>query len=60
MMGDKTRADFLPKLEKSILRLQQPAGAFAQHSGYDGGVYSTSFALICLAVRYQYLPIYQE
>ena len=60
MMGDKTRAEFLPKLEKSILRLQQPSGEFAKHSGYDGGVYSTSFAIICLAVRYQYLPIYQE
>jgi hypothetical protein len=60
MMGDEYRNTLLPKLEKALLNLQDASGEFRKHSGHDGGVYSTAFATICLAVRYQFLPIYQE
>ncbi len=60
MMGDRHRSAFLPKLERVLVRLQRDSGEFANNGGHDGGVYSTSFAIICLAVRYQFLPIYQE
>ena len=43
-----------------IVSLQNPNGEFQKHQGHSGGVYSTAFAVICLAVRDQYLPIYQE
>lgn len=60
MMGEKHRNALLPKLEDFLITLQQPNGEFRQHSGHQGGVYSTSFSIICLCVGYQYLPIYQE
>ncbi len=60
MLGDLQRDALLPKLETVLLGLQQPDGQFAKHSGHDGGVYATAFATIILAVRHQYLPIYQE
>lgn len=60
MMGEKYRNKLLPKLERLLIRLQNKSGDFQKNGGYDGGVYSTAFAIICLAVRYQYLPIYQE
>jgi hypothetical protein len=60
MMGDTHREAMLPKLEEFIVSLQNPNGEFQKHQGHSGGVYSTAFAVICLAVRDQYLPIYQE
>ncbi len=60
MMGDKHRTALLGKLENALVALQNQDGSFKKHSGHDGGVYSTAFAVICLAVRYQFLPIYQE
>lgn len=60
MMGDTLRESFLPRLEKTIMKLQRDNGEFSKHSGHQGGVYSTAFAVICLCVHYQYLPIYQE
>jgi hypothetical protein len=60
MMGKEYRDFFLPKMEQSLLKLQLPSGEFIKHSGYMGGAYATSFAIITLCIRYQYLPIYQE
>ena len=60
MLGPKYRKVFLPKMEKALLRLQKTNGEFKKHSGHLPGVYATSFAIICLAVKYQFLPIYQE
>jgi hypothetical protein len=60
MMEGEYFKTLMPKIENSLLKLQEPTGAFRQHAGYDGEVYSTAFAIICLAVNYQYLPIYQE
>ena len=60
MLGPEYREDFLPKMEKTLLRLQNPNGEFQKGSGHLPGVYATSFAVICLAVKYQFLPIYQE
>ena len=60
MMGGKYRREALPRLEQALLRLQQKDGQFGKHQGHDGGVYATAFAVICLSIRYQYLPIYQE
>jgi hypothetical protein len=60
MMGDDYRNAILPRLQKHLIGLQTPDGSFQNYRGYDGGVYSTAFSVICLAVRYQYLPIYQE
>ena len=60
MLGPKYRKDFLPKMDKALLQLQKANGEFNKHSGHKGGVYATSFAIICLAIKYQFLPIYQE
>lgn len=60
MLGPEYRDEFLPKMNKVLFRLQQPNGEFNKHDGHLGGVYSTSFAIIILAVKYQFLPIYQE
>ena len=60
MLGPEYRKEFIPKMDKVLLRLQMPSGEFQKHKGHQGGVYSTSFAIICLAVKYQFLPIYQE
>ena len=60
MMDAKPREVLLPKLEKVLLGLQMPSGEFKKHTGALGGVYSTAFGVVCLSVRYQYLPIYQE
>ncbi|MCJ8332242.1 MAG: terpene cyclase/mutase family protein [Lentisphaeria bacterium] len=60
MMGGRYRETMIPKLEKVLLKLQVKNGSFSKHTGHQGGVYSTAFAVICLAIRYQYLPIYQE
>jgi hypothetical protein len=60
MTGAEHRRAVLPKMEAALLNLQMPTGEFRKHSGHDGGVYSTAFSVICLCVRYQYLPIYQE
>jgi len=60
MIGDAQRESFLPRMEQALLSLQEENGSFRKHRGYDGGVYSTAFALLTLSIRYQYLPIYQE
>jgi len=60
MLGDETRENFLPKLENTIIKMQQGNGELPKHNGHAGGVYSTAFGVICLCVHYQYLPIYQE
>jgi len=60
MMSREHREALLPKLEKVLISLQKPSGEFKRHRGHQGGVYSTAFSIICLCVRYQYLPIYQE
>lgn len=60
MMGETYRDAVLPRLEQHLRSIQKPDGSFENFKGFDGGVYSTAFSLVCLAVRYQYLPIYQE
>lgn len=60
MIGDAQREAFLPRMEQALLSLQNEDGSFQRHRGHAGGVYSTAFALLTLAIRYQYLPIYQE
>lgn len=60
MIGEETREAVLPKMEEALLRLQEENGSFKNNKGFDGGVYSTAFSLLTLAVRYQVLPIYQE
>ncbi len=59
MAGDEHRKALLPRLEKVLLAQQQPGGEFRSPEG-DPAVYATAFSLICLGVRYQYLPVYQE
>ncbi|MEM7395164.1 MAG: prenyltransferase/squalene oxidase repeat-containing protein, partial [Verrucomicrobiota bacterium] len=60
MFGPELRKEFLPRLEKALIKLQRDNGEFTKHSGHQGGVYATAFSVICLCVHYQYLPIYQE
>jgi len=60
MISKERREEMLPRMEKALLSLQKEDGSFEKHRGHDGGVYSTAFSLLTLAVRYQYLPIYQE
>ncbi len=60
MVGPELRKTFLPRLEKTLMKLQNDRGEFSKHSGHQGGVYSTAFAVLCLCAHYQYLPIYQE
>lgn len=60
MLGPAYRKEFLPKMDKTLLRLQKSNGEFEKYCGHLPGIYSTSFAVICLAVKYQFLPIYQE
>ncbi len=60
MLGGHYRQKLLPKLENVLVRLQQKDGEFAKHQGSYGGTYATAFAVICLSIRYQFLPIYQE
>jgi len=60
MMGGEYRKAMLPRIEKTLLDLQLENGEFGKYQGYIGGAYSTAFAIICLSVRYHYLPIFQE
>ena len=60
MLGDEYRTALLPKLQEVLLGLQQEDAQFAKHTGYEGGTYSTAVAALTLAIRYQYLPIYQD
>ncbi|HAR65268.1 MAG TPA: hypothetical protein DCR55_03530 [Lentisphaeria bacterium] len=48
----------LPGIHSALLGLQRKNGAFAQHSGFDGGVYSTAFAILALSADYQLLPAF--
>ncbi|MFW5871016.1 MAG: prenyltransferase/squalene oxidase repeat-containing protein [Verrucomicrobiota bacterium] len=60
MMGKEHRQKILPRLEKHLVGLQKDDGSFKNYHGYDGDCYSTAFSVICLSVRFQFLPIYQE
>lgn len=60
MIGEERRNEMLLRMEKALLRLQREDGSFEKFKGHDGGVYATAFSILTLAVRYQYLPIYQE
>lgn len=60
MIGEEQRESFLPRMEKALMSLQREDGSFEKNGDQDDGVYSTAFALLTLAIRYQYLPIYQE
>lgn len=60
MISEERREEMLPRMEKTLLSLQREDGSFEKYRGHDGGVYSTAFSLLTLAVRYQVLPIYQE
>jgi hypothetical protein len=60
MLETPETAAVLAKAEQFIAKLQTDNGSFQNYKDFDGDVYSTAFALICLSVRQQYLPIYQE
>jgi hypothetical protein len=60
MLEGEYAKKMLPRIEEALLKLQKDDGSFEKHAGFDDGIYSTSFAIICLAVNYQFLPIYQE
>ncbi|MDT8390866.1 MAG: hypothetical protein RRC34_10205 [Lentisphaeria bacterium] len=60
MLGDALSSSVLPQLEKSLMRLQREDGQFDRHTGNDGGVYATAFAVVCLSAHYHYLPVTQE
>ncbi len=60
MLGDECRKAMIPPIEEKLLSLQKETGEFEKYSGFDGGVYSTAFSIICLTVSNQYLPIFQE
>ncbi|MCC5850357.1 MAG: terpene cyclase/mutase family protein [Verrucomicrobia bacterium] len=60
MIDDEHRDRVLPAMEAFLIGKQNEDGSFPNHRGHDGGVYATAFSVITLAVRYQYLPIYQE
>ncbi|MDE0867375.1 MAG: terpene cyclase/mutase family protein [Rubripirellula sp.] len=52
--------DLVPKL---LLESQRSDGAWLARGGEErnvGTVYSTALAILCLSVRYHYLPIYQR
>lgn len=59
-LGGDHAAAFLPRMRAVIRPLQQENGEFRKHSGFAGGVYATSFALLSLCVDYQFLPVLQE
>jgi hypothetical protein len=59
-LGGEHSEVFLPRMRAALRPLQQENGAFDKHSGFAGGVYATSFALLCLCADYQYLPVFQE
>ncbi len=50
------------KVEKIMLGIRRPDGSWHGHGseGSAGQVYSTSMAILALAVKYHYLPIYQR
>ena len=60
MMGGEFRDKFIPKMEKYLISLQKADGSFDTNGDNCSNQYATAFSIICLAVRYQYLPIYQE
>ena len=56
----KRADDLVPKL---LLESQRSDGAWLARGGEErnvGTVYSTALAILCLSVRYHYLPIYQR
>lgn len=60
MIDDEHRDRVLPAMEAFLIGKQNEDGSFPKHRGHAGGVYATAFSVITLAVRYQFLPIYQE
>ncbi len=61
LLGGKYENTALRKLEKALLALQdKKTGSFKKHQGEMGGVYSTAFAVICLSMRYELLPVWQN
>lgn len=62
MLGKEGLKRLNTPIEKQLVGHQGKDGAWPDITGYSGGgnVYSTSLACLALAVRYQYLPIYQE
>lgn len=60
MLSDEHRESVQPRIEAFFVKLQRDDGSFPNNKGYDGDVYATAFSVITLAIRYQYLPIYQE
>ena len=50
------------KVEKIMLGIRRPDGSWHGHGSESsaGQVYSTSMAILALAVKYHYLPIYQR
>lgn len=54
------RQNALPQLRSVLLGLQEKSGAFAKHSGHDGGVYATAFAVLALSADYRLLPVFHS
>ncbi|MFT5127803.1 MAG: hypothetical protein ACI8W8_001410 [Rhodothermales bacterium] len=59
-LGGEHASRFLPRMRGAIRPLQQESGEFRKHSGYAGGVYATSMAVLSLCMDYQFLPVLQE
>ena len=62
MLGEEGFKRLNTPIEKQLVGHQNNDGSWPDITGHSGqgNVYSTSFACMALAVRYQYLPIYQE
>ena len=64
-MGDEAWNRFFPMLDDILLKHQKPDGSWPEPPGNNesdagGSVYSTSMAVLVLAVHYHLLPIYQR
>jgi hypothetical protein len=64
-MGDEAWKRFFPILDDLLLKNQKPDGSWPEPPGnneWDAGgpVYTTSMAVLALAVHYHLLPIYQR
>ena len=64
-MGDEAWKRFYPQLDEVLLKNQKPDGSWPEPPGNNewdtgGAVYSTSMAVLALAVHYHLLPIYQR
>jgi hypothetical protein len=64
-MGDEAWNRFYPLLDDLLLKHQKSDGSWPEPPGNNeweagGAVYSTSLAVLALAVHYHLLPIYQR